>query len=198
MKVRMHHAGLAQRNTLVVVVCLALVGFALTAYGCAQAVRAQPAPAPIPPENRASLTQPPERPSAESADALARALFDAIVADDPTRAAELFFPRPAFLQIKDIADPGRYYDQLYKRFFSDVHALHARLAGLPDVHFERFELSKRGGFIQVHEEANRLPYWAARHNVLHYRSGSRALSFEVRVLITWGNRWYLIHLNEFH
>jgi hypothetical protein len=183
----------AHGKLLFVALCL---GFVLTAHGGAQEVATQRAP--IPPENRANLTQAPPRPSAESAEALARTLFDAIVADDPARAAEVFFPRPAFLHVKDIADPGRYYDQLYKRFFSDVHALHARLAGLPDVRFERFELSKRGGFIQVHEEANRLPYWAARHNVLHYRSGSRALSFEVRVLITWGNRWYLIHLNEFH
>jgi len=184
---------LASRNCIAVAVCM---GFVLTAHGRTPGARAQPAP--IPAENRADLTQPPARPSADSAEALARTLFAAIVADDPALAAEAFFPRPAFLQVKDIADPGRYYDQLYKRFFSDVHALHARLAGLPDVRFERFELAKRGGFVKVHEEGNRLPYWAARHNVLHYKSGDRALSFEVRVLITWGDRWYLIHLNEFH
>src|SRR5262245_31393503 len=147
----MHMSRLAQRNLVALVVCLAGV---LVAWRVRD-VRAQDVAqdVPIPPENRANLTQPPPRPGAESADALARTLFDAIVADDPARAADVFFPRPAFLKVKDIADPGRYYDQLYKRFFSDVHALHARLAGLPDVRFERFELAKRGGFVKVHEEA---------------------------------------------
>lgn len=151
----------------------------------------------VPAHNHADLKEAPPRPAAASAEALAEKLFAAIVADDPEAAAPLFFPRAAFLLVKDIKDPGKYWDQLHARFVADIHALHARLP-FPDARFVRFELSGRGGFMKVHEEGNRLPYWAARHNTLHFRSGERRQSFEVRVLITWDDRWYVIHLNEFH
>ncbi len=116
--------------------------------------------------------------------------------DDPKLASDVFFPRAAFLQVKAIPDPGRYYDKLYARFEQDIHALHATIA--QDARFERFELVKRGGYVKPGEEGNHLPYWAARHCFLHYREGGRAKKFEVRVLITWEQRWYVIHLSEFH
>jgi len=169
----------------------------LCVLGCALVPAAHTQAPPIPEHNRADLKTAPPRPDATTAEAAAQTLFAAIVKDDPARAAEVFFPRPAFLLVKDIADPGRYWDQLYKRFGADIHALHRRLSGLADVRFERFELSRRGGFMRVHEEGNRLPYWAARHNMLYYRSAGQLLHFEVRVMITWDDRWYVIHLNEF-
>lgn len=118
--------------------------------------------------------------------------------DDPALAEGVFFPRDAFLLVKDIRDPGRYFDQLHARFATDIHALHKRLPGLAQARFERFELARRGGFVKVHEEGNRLPYWASRHSFLHYESAGQKHSFEVRVLITWDDQWYVIHLNEFH
>ena len=40
----------------------------------------------------------------------ARRLFEAIVRDDPALAADFYFPREAFLLVKAMADPGRYWD----------------------------------------------------------------------------------------
>lgn len=152
----------------------------------------------VPAHNRADQKETPPRPEPSSAERRARQLFDAIVRDDPALAEGVFFPRAAFLLVKDIRDPGAYFDQLHKRFFADIHALHERLPGLANARFERFELARRGGFMKVHEEGNRLPYWASRHSVLHYVSDGQKQSFEVRVLITWDDQWYVIHLNEFH
>jgi hypothetical protein len=129
-------------------------------------------------------------------DARAQRLFEAILHDAPEQASEVFFPRDAFLQVKAIPNPGRYYDKLYARFQQDIHALHRVLA--KDAQFERFELAKPGGYVKPGEEGNHLPYWAARHCFLHYRERGQAKKLEVRVLITWQDRWYLIHLNEFH
>jgi hypothetical protein len=94
--------------------------------------------------------------------------------------------------------PERYYDRLRARFDRDVHTLHETTPDLKEARFERLELGSRGGWMKVGEEGNRLPYWAARHAWLHYRVGAEPRKLEVRVLITWGTRWYLIHLNEFH
>jgi hypothetical protein len=140
---------------------------------------------------------PTQRPSADPAQDGARLLWDAIVHDDPARAEAFFFPRAAFSEVKAIAKPERYWDKLHARFHADIHALHARLPALTRAEFVRLELGKRGGYVLPGEEGNRLPYWAARHALLHYRVGTQPRTLEVRVLITWQERWYVIHLSEF-
>jgi hypothetical protein len=150
----------------------------------------------VPAHNAASLSEPPPRPPVGDADEKARRLFDAIVHDDPARAADFFFPRDAFVLVKAMAEPGRYHDRLRKRYDDDIHALHKTLAP-GDKEFERFELVKRGGWVKVGEEGNRLPYWVSRHSWLHYRAAGKPQKLEVRVLITWDDRWYVTHLNEF-
>jgi hypothetical protein len=152
----------------------------------------------VPTHHRPDQREPPPRPDASSAERRAKQLFEAILHDDPKRAEGVFFPRAAFLLVKDIRDPDAYFDQLHARFARDIHALHKRLPGLAHAQFERFELVRRGGFVAVREEGNRLPYWASRHSVLHYTSEGARHQFEVRVLITWDDEWYVIHLNEFH
>jgi len=152
---------------------------------------------PIPPENQASLTEAPPRPPVGDAEAGARALLDAIVHDEPARAMSFFFPRDAFLQVKAMQNPGRYYDRLRERFETDIHALHRATPNLDQAEFERLELVRRGGWVHAGEEGNRLPYWASRHSWLHYRVGRSKRKIELRVLITWGQRWYVIHLSEF-
>jgi hypothetical protein len=138
-----------------------------------------------------------KRPAAGDLDQRARLLFEAIVHDDPARADPVFFPRDAFLQVKAMQNPGRYYDRLYVRFAADIHALHKSLPELQKAQFDHLELVLRGGFVKAGEEGNRLPYWASRHAYLVYRVGKALRRFEVRVLITWDERWYVIHLSDF-
>jgi len=158
---------------------------------------ADPAPI-VPAHNRADQKTAPARPPEGDLIQKIHKLWDAVVRDDPKLADEAFFPRPAFLLVKAIADPGRYYDQLRKRFDKDIRDLHRHTPDLDRAVFDRFELARRGGFVKVNQEANRLPYWASRHSFIHYRVDQAARSIEVRVLITWDDRWYVIHLNEFH
>ncbi|MDB4991583.1 MAG: hypothetical protein JWN04_6761, partial [Myxococcaceae bacterium] len=91
----------------------------------------------------------------------------------------------------------RYFDKLEARFVRDIHALHQATGGLSEASFVRLELGTRGGWVRPGEEGNRLGYWAARHALLHYRLGSDERVLEVRVLISWQQRWYVIHLSEF-
>jgi len=149
---------------------------------------------PAEPTAEAKPTRPPLGDMAQRAELL----FHAIVHDDPERAREVFFPEEPFLRIKDMAHPERYYARLRARFDKDIHALHASLGDLSDARFERLELTRRGGYVLPGEEGNKLPYWAARHAFLHYHVHGVAKKLEVRVLITWEGRWYVIHLSEFH
>jgi hypothetical protein len=151
----------------------------------------------VPVHNRADQKTAPPRPPVGDFEPRVRTLWEAIVRDDPKGAERAFFPRDAFLLVKGIADPARYYDELRKRFDRDIHALHQGTAALDRAIFDHFELARRGGFVPVGQEANRLPYWASRHSFIHYRVGRELRRIEVRVLITWDDRWYVIHLSEF-
>jgi hypothetical protein len=155
-------------------------------------------PAAVPAHNRADLREAPPRPEIGDAAEKAARLFDAIVHDDPARAADFFFPRAAFVLVKAIPHPERYYDQLRRRFDTDIHALHAATPDLARAQFDHLELVTRGGWVAAGDEGNRLPYWACRHAWLHYRVAAEARKIEVRVLITWDDHWYVIHLSEFH
>ncbi|MFI5308458.1 MAG: hypothetical protein ACHQ53_13960 [Polyangiales bacterium] len=171
----------------------------LTAIGllvvCSLAAQAVP----IPPHNRADLREaPPRPPSDQRLQELGRTLFAAIAEDAPVQADVIFFPRDAFLLVKAIADPGRYWEQLHARFASDIHALHRQLSDPEHAQYDRLDLATRGGFVRAGEEGNRLPYWASRHSWLYYREHAASRRLEVRVLITWDDRWYVIHLSEFH
>ena len=157
----------------------------------AASVAAQERPA-VPSENDPRATEPPPRPPAGDTPERAARLFEAIVRDDPNHAREFFFPREPFLILKGIADPGRYWDVLWRHYERDIHELHA---SLPEgATFDRFVMSRRGGWVERRQEANALPYWACRHSWIYYRAGEREQRFEIRTLINWGPRWYVTHL----
>ncbi len=152
----------------------------------------------IPAHNAASLRYPPPRPPVGDAEEKARRLFEAIRRDDPQSVVDFFLPREAFRLIKAIENPDRRYDRLMQAYVEDIHELHTSLRGLDRAEYERFELVRRGGWVVVGEEGNRLPYWVSRHSFMQYRVDGRPVRFEVRVLITWDDHWYITHLNEFH
>lgn len=153
-------------------------------------------PAAVAAQAAASKKEPPLPPLGDAGDR-ARVLFDAIVRGDPALASDFFLPRDAFLAIKAAANPGAIYDQLVRAYDRDIRALHAGTPDLATAEFVRLELSHRRGWVVPGEEANRLPYWAQRHNALVYRVAGALRRIEVRVLISWQDRWYITHLSEF-
>ena len=165
--------------------------------GSQPAASTNPAAIEIPKNNREDLREAPPRPGLGKATERASRLFDAIVHDDPARAMEFFFPRDAFMVLKGVADPGRIYDRMHRAYIADIHILHKELAELDKAQFARLELSRRRGWVVPREESNRLPYWAQRHNWIHYRVGDEERRFEVRTMIAWDDQWYITHLREF-
>lgn len=161
-------------------------------------VDAQPEPSTaIPALNAPNLREAPPLPALGDATERARVLLDAIVADDPARAHGLFLPRDAFRLIKATGNPDALYDRLLAAYDRDIHALHKELAGSEAPTFVRLELSRRREWVLPLVEANRLPYWAQRHNTLVIARGKREQHIEVRVMIAWDGRWYITHLSEF-
>jgi len=130
-------------------------------------------------------------PAAASFTPRAQALVQAINADDPALAVDVFFPAAAFDLVKDLPVPGRYHRRLSAWFVEDLRALAAALPG--DLVFERFELG-RCRWTARGVEGNRLPYWSCWHNTLHVRRGGKSRRIDVVDVINWGEEWYVTHL----
>ena len=170
---------------------IALAALSLLA-SAAVAQRAERPDIAIPDENDWRRESPPDKPPVGDAAERAERLFEAIQRDDPEHARDFFFPLEPFLVLKGIADPERYWNVLWSHYERDIHALHEELP--EGATFDRFVMTRRGGWVERRQEANALPYWASRHDWIYYRDGERERRFEVRTLINWGPRWYVTHL----
>ena len=138
-----------------------------------------------------------QRPSAPTEDLTTKAahLFTAVQKDDATLAADFFFPRNAFLQVKDIGNPGKYWDQLFRTYNRDVHDLHikhkAKMAGAQFVDIQAGSPAK---WVPPGEEANKIGYFRSFNAKVRYRVGETYGHFDVRVQITWQGKWFITHL----
>ncbi len=146
-----------------------------------------------------ALPQTDARPDDASPSITARAtlLWDAIVADDPSRAYGAFFPEAAYVQIKDVADPAAdWQNRLIGAFDADVHALHAQL-GADATKATLVGLVIPPGqadWIEPGVEANSGSYWRIYGSSLRYRVDGQERDLAVTSLISWRGEWYVVHL----
>ncbi len=186
----------------------ASVAVAASASASGASASGAPAPAssidlaPLMGASRATLAQVnKERPPLESEDLTgqARRLFGAIQADEPSQAADFFFPREPFIPLKDIKNPGKYWDQLYRVYEQDIHQLHRkRKKELEGAVFEGFALGTAPTFVNPGEEGNKIGYHRTFRGKLRYRTADgQQRTLETRVIISWAGRWYITHLLPF-
>jgi hypothetical protein len=126
----------------------------------------------------------------------ARALFDAIVTLDPARAEGFWFPREPFIPLKDVKNPGRYWDTLHKAYLDDVRALHRKRKSWDGATFERFTVGSTPKWVKPGDEVNKIGYYRSFHGTIHYRIGDEPAKLDVHTLITWQGRWYVTHLRK--
>jgi hypothetical protein len=160
--------------------------------GAAQpAPTAEPAPAPVVADNNVAPTEGAEL------QARAKGLFDAIVKDDPDLAEAFWFPREPFIPLKDIKDPGKYWDQLHRTYRGDVHALHAKRKSWERAEFVTFDGWSRSKWVKPGDEVNKIGYHRAFHGKIHFKAGGEDGEIEVHTIITWQGKWYVTHLRKF-
>jgi hypothetical protein len=127
----------------------------------------------------------------------ARGLFDAIVKDDPEGAEAFWFPREPFIPLKDIKDPGKYWDQLHRTYRTDVHIVHKQRKSWDGAEFVSFEGWSKPKWVPPGDEANKIGYHRAFHGKLRYKAGGEDGEIDVHTIITWQGRWYITHLRKF-
>jgi hypothetical protein len=147
----------------------------------------------------ATLPQTRDRPAAsgEALDAGVAALWAGIVEDDPDRAMPFFFPLAAYLQVKDVADPGSDWKRrLVAAYAHDVHGLHARLGNRAhDAKLTGLEVpDARARWVDPGEEYNKIGYYRVFGSRLHYELDGATHFIEVKSLISWRGEWFVVHL----
>jgi hypothetical protein len=106
---------------------------------------------------------------------------------------DLFFPEPAFLELKAIAKPADYYRQLVKWYEQDFAREQARFKGRGPLLFK----AMKGGSCKwkaPQTEANKIPYWSCYKRKIELTAGGQSETLEVRALINWGRQWFITHL----
>ena len=164
--------------------------------GLAAAASAEPTAAaekpPIVADNKVEPTEGPELA------ARAKGLFEAIVNDDPALGEPFWFPKEPFIPLKDVKDPGKYWEQLHKAYANDIHTLHRkhkkRWSGAT---FTRFERGSSPKWVKPGDEANKIGYYRSFHGIVHYEVAGKQEKLDVHTVITWQGRWYVTHLSKF-
>lgn len=127
-----------------------------------------------------------------------KALFRAVKDDKPDVAKDFFFPRDPFLPLKDIKNPGKYWDQLFHVYEKDIHELHKKHAkDWEDAEFVSFELGSTPTWVKPGEEANKIGYFRTFNAKLHYKARDKERVLEVKTIISWNKRWFITHLLPF-
>jgi hypothetical protein len=151
----------------------------------------------IPAHNALTLRAPPPRPGPGDVPDRARTVVDALNAASDDAALGFFLPLEPFLAIKDMDGARGYHGRLIRAYRRDIARYRALLPAGTRAEFVRFEPSRSCTWMRVGREANRLPYWSCYGSRLVVRAGAATLSLRVHVMIHWGDRWYVTHLDRF-
>lgn len=162
---------------------------------------------PLPPSSDAAadaavLGQTRDKPSAssEAFEARMKAVWEAIVRDDPDHAAGSFFPVEAYEQVKAIPTPARDWRyRLMGNFKRDIHALHADLGRAAEgATFVRVDVPEaRARWVDPGEETNAVGYYRVYGTRIVYAVDGKERSIGVTSLISWRGEWYVVHLTGF-
>ncbi len=127
----------------------------------------------------------------------AKALFEAIVANDAPKGDPFWFPKEPFIPLKDIKDPGKYWEQLHRTYAADVRSQHKKRKSWDGAEFKGFTIGSKPKWVPPGDEANKIGYYRSFHGKLRYVIDGDEKTIDVHTVITWQGRWYITHLNKF-
>jgi len=136
-------------------------------------------------------------PPSQSFGVIGQTLFRDIVTNNFSSAATLFFPEAAYVRMKTghLANPSAdFNDRLLAFYRLDFAAYHQVAAGVTPHYLRTLWLPGAAALIGAGVCENGVAYWHEPAIRIVYQQGTIVKSFAVDSLISWGDRWYIIHL----
>ena len=141
---------------------------------------ASPADDTIPPTTSDELT------------ARAKHLLEAITKDDTDLATDIVFPRAAWLDLRNAADPAREWDKKVDRpFRRSVHVLSRHSEG---AQFVSLELGRAVVQETVKRHGWKKALWSVHGSRLTYVVDGHTRSIGIREMTAWRGAWYITRL----
>lgn len=151
-------------------------------------------------DGTAAQTEERPQPGDALTEARARALFEALVHDEPERGQVFFFPLDAYKQVKDSSAPeSDWRHRLIAAYGRDLHEIHRARPHLKDATFVGLEIPETGvKWIKPGEEYNKIGYFRVFKSQLVYTTASgERKTIELKSLISWRGKFFLVHLSSF-
>ena len=127
----------------------------------------------------------------------ARHLVEALAQDDPALAADILFPRDAWLAMRDATDPGKEWDrEVSQPFQRAVHALarHQQGASLGAAEAVSIELGHVMLQAATRKHGWKKPAWSVRGSRLTFVVDGHARTLPIREMTAWRGAWYVTRL----
>jgi hypothetical protein len=160
---------------------------------------AEPAPPPEPPAvDPGTLAQTRDLPRADDPALRTRleALWTAVVEDRPDEALPFFFPKTAYVQLKDLGNAADDFDYRLVGYYElDVHAAHQLLSrDAPIAHLIGIEVpAGRAEWMWPGSEQNKVSYYRVYGARVVYSVDGKRHSFGVFSMLSWRGQWYAVH-----
>lgn len=126
-----------------------------------------------------------------------RHLVEAIAQNDVALAADVFYPRNAYIETFDVkgSDPGKHYDTKVKGALAkQVAAIHRKTRGVAGAQLKSFDLGAQVARVEPKARAMRVPTWRARHAKLTYLANGETHQLDIAELTAWRGAWYVTRL----
>jgi hypothetical protein len=146
-----------------------------------------------------SLPQTHAFPSADSASFKLRmaALWAGVSSGSVSAALPAFFPRAAYVQVKEEYAPGAdWTDRLVHDYSLDLASAHELLGGAgPGAQLIGVQaVSGYGHWVPPGVCSNRVGYYEMPNARVVYRQNGHVASFGIASMISWRGEWYVVHL----
>ena len=125
----------------------------------------------------------------------AKHLLEAIQKDDGELAGDIVFPRDAYLQVKDVPDPGKNWDtKVLAAFRKEVHALHHHTKGVERAVFTGFEVGQPTSEAMPKKKDLKRMLWRSKRSRLAFTIDGKPSHFDVVEMTGWRGAWYVTKL----
>jgi hypothetical protein len=133
--------------------------------------------------------------SGEELDMRMKHLVEAVAQGNADLAGDVVFPRDAYIQTKDSADPQKGWEKkVQSPFKRSVESMHKKMKGVDGAKFVSFELGHSVTQITPKKKDWKRPLWRVKHSKLTFTVDGKQRHLDIAEMTAWRGAWYVTKL----